>query len=526
MMKITKRISYLLTALSMIGMVGCHQQKEKKRKIVFIMTDTQRYDMLGCVNPDMKTPHLDNLAAEGMRFHHAYSTSPVCTPARSAIFTGTYPHSNGAWGNNMGMGDNIKTIGQRLSDNGMTCGYVGKWHLDGYDYFGNGVCPPGWEEDYWYDMRCYLMELSDEDKVRSRLPNTNTESIEREFTYAHRVTNRAMEFLNDKKSDDFFLVASYDEPHHPYLCPEPYASMYKDYVWHKNASHYDDLKAKPGYQVQWAEGRQLLNKDSLTITHPYFFGCNTFVDDEIGRLLDHVKKVAPDALIIYTSDHGDFLQAHSLKGKGPCVYDDVARIPFIVKWPDRIASNSINTQPVSHINIVPTILEVAGIPIDDAIEGVSLMPTLVNKDEKVQEEVFMEYGRFEVNHDGFGALQPLRAVFDGRYKLSINLMSEDELYDMQADPFEVNNLIHSAAHQKIVHQLHGKILAWMNQTRDPFRGTYWEERDWNKSFEPTWEYTHTTRSARDNGYLPRVRDYNNGLEVNQYDRQKELDKKK
>lgn len=118
----------------------------KPRQIILIMTDTQRKDMLGCYgNAEIKTPNLDKLASEGLRFERAYTCSPVCGPARSALFTGTYPHTNGSWGNSMPLGANIKTVGQRLRDRGIHTAYIGKWHLDGSDYFGLGHCPDGWD---------------------------------------------------------------------------------------------------------------------------------------------------------------------------------------------------------------------------------------------------------------------------------------------------------------------------------------------------------------------------------------------
>lgn len=505
---------------------GSISPNAEAKQIVFIMTDTQRWDMVGHVNADMKTPWLDRMAKNGMRFDLNYSTSPVCGPARSTLFTGTYPHTNGVFGNNLGLADNVRTIGERLSDNGFHCGYMGKWHLDGTDYFGNGICPAGWDPEYWYDMRMYLEELSEKDQVRSRLPHTNEDRIDADFTYAHRVSNRALDFVEKHQDKPFFMVASYDEPHHPFLCPEPYASMYKDYEWPQNASHYDDLKNKPRYQQLWAEGRQNEDKDAKKVTHPYFFGCNSFVDFEIGRVVQKVEQTCPDALIIYTSDHGDFLNAHSLKSKGPCIYDDVARVPLLVQWKDKIKKNTICNHPVSQINIVPTILEAAGMDIPDFIQGKSILKTLKHPAHKTQDEVFIEFGYFEVNHDGFGGYQPLRAVFDGRYKLSINLMSTDELYDLKTDPYEVNNLIDSEDHIQIRSKLHRKILDHMGTTRDPFRGIYWEDRSWNPDFEPTWEYTHTTRSRKDDGYYPRVKDYNTGQDVKEYVRVKELDKKK
>ena len=123
---------------------------KERKQLVFIMTDTQRYDMVSCYkDTGLKTPCIDALAASGVRYERAYTAQPVCGPARSALFTGLFPACNGSWGNSMALGDNVKTVGQRLHDSGFRCAYIGKWHLDGCDYFGNGICPDGWDEDYW-----------------------------------------------------------------------------------------------------------------------------------------------------------------------------------------------------------------------------------------------------------------------------------------------------------------------------------------------------------------------------------------
>ena len=161
--------------------------KNRKRQVVFIMTDTTRADMLGCYgNKDMITPNLDALAKDGVRFDRAYTCQPVCGPARSAIFTGLYPHSNGSITNSYPLGANVKTLGQRLSDNGIHSAYIGKWHLDGGDYFGLGVCPDGWDPDYWYDIKCYLDKLSTNERHSSRKPVNNKEQKSESFIYAYR----------------------------------------------------------------------------------------------------------------------------------------------------------------------------------------------------------------------------------------------------------------------------------------------------------------------------------------------------
>ena len=132
----------------------------KNRKVILIMTDSQRWDMVNCYRETgLKTPNLDALAAGGTRFNRAYTTQPVCQPARAGIFTGQFPHSVSGWTNSMAICDNVHTLGERLQDQGIHTAYIGKWHLDGGDYFGLGRCPKGWDPDYWYDMKNYLEEL-------------------------------------------------------------------------------------------------------------------------------------------------------------------------------------------------------------------------------------------------------------------------------------------------------------------------------------------------------------------------------
>ena len=295
--------------------------------------------MVGCYgNPKMNTPNLDRLAEEGIRYENAYTCQPVGGPARSAIFTGTFPHTNGMVTNSIAMGDNIKTIGQRLSDNNIECGYIGKWHLDGSDYFGNGHCPEGWNPDYWYDMKTYLDELSDEDKVKSRDPKESYKiDFSEKFTYAYRCSERAIKYLETYKDKDFFLSVSYDEPHGPSLCPAPFNHMYDGFKFDDCPNFQDDLSKKPFMQRLWA-GKKLhaakdeINKSSDGLS--LFLGCNSFVDYEIGRVLDKIKEVAPDAMVIFTSDHGDMLGAHRLFSKNAAAYKEVANIPLIIKGGD------------------------------------------------------------------------------------------------------------------------------------------------------------------------------------------------
>ncbi|MFI3236830.1 MAG: sulfatase-like hydrolase/transferase [Lachnospiraceae bacterium] len=494
-----------------------------KRQVVLIMTDTTRRDMVGCYGDDrMITPNIDKLASEGIRYDNAYTCQPVCGPARSALFTGTFPHTNGMVTNSIALGDNVKTVGQRLTDNGIECGYIGKWHLDGSDYFGLGTCPEGYNEKYWYDMKCYLEELSEADRVRSRISDTSfEEDMHEDFTYAHRCSNRALDYLEEFKDEEFFLTVSYDEPHGPCLCPAPYNTMYTGFTFPENPNFQDDLSKKPFMQQLWA-GEDGMKATAKELNAPskqlaLFLGCNTFVDYEIGRVIDKINEVAPNALVIFTSDHGDMLGAHRLQMKNATAYKEVANIPLIIRGG---VEDTVITEPASHIDIVPTVMDYMGLPIPKVLEGKSILAQIKDPEVKIHDTVFTEFTRYEVDHDGFGGLQIMRAAITERYKLAVNLLDTDELYDMQEDPYEVHNLILDESYAEIRNALHDELLEHMNTTRDLYRGYQWAVRPWRQDKKPSWANDGYTRQRENEEYEPRQLDYDTGLVMAEATRKK------
>ena len=319
-------------------------------------------------------------------------------------------------------------------------------------------------------------------------------------------------------NDDFLLVVSYDEPHGPCVCPRPFSEMYRDFVFPGGPNVGDTLANKPEEQRVWAGDR--LNRKLPPYKSPDFFGSFSFADSEIGRVLDQIDKSAPQALVMYTADHGAFLDAHRLVDKGPAMYEEITRIPLLMRWPGSAPANSVCRHPVSHIDIVGTLMEIYGHEVPKSLEGKSMLGTFRDPAVKPRDHVFIEFGRYEVDHDGFGGFQPIRCVSDGRYKLAVHLLTSDELYDLETDPGEMTNLIHSPAHAGRRNELHDRLLAWMDETRDPFRGYYWERRDWRLDVKVSWAHHGMTRQREDDGYEPRQLNYDTGLTMKDAARRK------
>jgi uncharacterized sulfatase len=255
-----------------------------------------------------------------------------------------------------------------------------------------------------------------------------------------------------------------------------------------------------------------------------FLGCNSFVDYEIGRVLDQIQKVAPDAMVIFTSDHGDMLGFHHLQAKNAAFYQEITNIPLLIKPATSNERNQgvVVDYPASHIDITPTVLDFFNLPIPKLLEGKSMLAQIDNPEIRINDHVFCEFTRYEVDHDGFGGLQMMRSITDGRWKLTINLMDIDELYDLESDPHEVVNRIGDDSCRDIRNRLHDLLVEHMDETRDVYRGYQWVARPWRSDRVPTWQNSGLTRQRENEEYEPRQWDYDTGLPMEEAVRGKKL----
>ncbi len=496
------------------------ERQIERPNIVLIMTDSQGLQMVGYEGHGIvETPHLDRLAAQSVRFNRAYNSCPLCTPARAALFSGQVPQVAGPWANDLPLGSGVSHMGDYFAGAGYDTAYVGKWHLDGTDYFGSGVPASGWNADAWFDGRNYLSTLTPEERQRWRngLPDAasiHRHGVTREWTWAGGITDRAIDFLSRDHHKPFLLVASYDEPHGPSVCPPPFCDMYTDQPYRLPPSYADSLENKPEHHRLWAQ-RQNLDPTTTTRSQPLYLGATSFVDDEIGRILAEVdRRHAADTIVVFTSDHGHYMGAHRLDGKGPALYEEVVRIPLLMRVPvDGLAGSSVR-EPVSHLDVLPTLMSLSGIAVPPALHGAAIFhrappdpaaarrrgrrchsseeppphdpvfPTVERA--PVRTSAFSGFDRFSISHDSWFGLIPIRAVVTERYKLVVNLHQSDELYDLSDDPHEMTNRIDDASLYSVREELFDEILTEMDRVRDPFRGPEWLSRSWRSVSAPGW----------------------------------------
>lgn len=483
-----------------------------KPHIVFITTDTQDRDMLSCFpggreRAGVATPHLDAFADRAVRFHTAITPCPLCTPARTSWHTGLPPHHHGALGNGIPLRRDIPFVAERLNAAGYQSHHFGKWHVgaDGYYQTGSGG---GFDPETWYGIGEFMDEVGRDGP--NRFGGWNRGFEDPEYCLAHRITDRALATARERVDQGpLYLCVEYDEPHGPYICPPPYRGSLRGIDLPSPPWSEGDMAGKPSLQRAIAAGLRERWGDGPAPYYRHYYECNAYVDSEIGRLTTGLSEMlGENVLMIFTSDHGDHLGQFGLGPKGPTLYDTTIRVPLLVRSPGAPSGGADVRTPVSLLDVVATMLDFGGAdPVEDrAADGQSLRMVLTDpqRTEPVRDAAFAEYHRFGRGFDAVGGFYPIRGVRTEDWKLVINLLDRDELYDLRNDPHERENRIDDPACTATRDELHDRILKRMDRQQDDFRGRSWAERPWRtgRSFpvEPLsatgwrdrWEVDHFT----------------------------------
>lgn len=414
-----------------------------KPNVVVFFTDQQRWDTTGIHgNPLGLTPNLDRMAKFGTDVHYSFTCQPVCGPARSCLQTGLYATATGCTHNGIPLPEGSRTLAHYFNEAGYKTGYIGKWHLAHEE----PVSEPK-RGGYQYWLGSELLEFLS-DSYSTYLYNNDNEPV---FLPGYRVdamTDAAVRFIADNRHDPFFMFVSYLEPHHQnhldnYPAPDGYDEQYHG-QWTP-----PDLAALGGSAHQHLGG---------------YYGMVKRLDEALGRVLDALKSLglSDNTIVLFTSDHGNHFKTRNTEYKRSC-HDSSIRVPTVIQGPGFQAGGTLQ-ELVSLIDLPPTLLDAAGIPIPAHMQGKSLLPLVQRQKVDWQEEVFVQISEAQVG----------RAIRTKRFKYSVHAPEldgwkigssdtyvEEHLYDLHADPYELTNLIGMEAFRETTKELRERLVRRM-----------------------------------------------------------------
>lgn len=441
------------------------KMKENRPNVIVFMTDHQRGDTV-LQSSVCKTPNVDRFRSRAVTFTHAYCPSPHCCPARATFFSGLYPSGHGVWNNvgvsntlSRGLFHDVRLFSQDLKDSGYKLYFSGKWHVSaeqGPDQFGFEPIfhdlstyhkyPHCADVAEWnlYTQRPHTVDTGAEERTQGRIIREGYEEYIQygvnESPYKDReVTQAALDQLDKMDgSEPFFLFVGTVGPHDPYCCPQRFIDMYTLDEIPLPESFDDDMLDKPAMYRRTKERYAQLTQEEHRESIRRFYAFCSYEDYLFGQIVDKVdeRNLMDNTLILYLSDHGDYVGSHGLWAKGiPCFREAYHICSLIGGGPVANPGRTENAL-VSLADYAPTFLELAGIPENRYFAGRSLVPFI--KSEKPADWRTECYTQTNGN-EAYGIQ---RSVWDDHYKYVFNAFDYDELYDLQADPCEMHNLLY------------------------------------------------------------------------------------
>ena len=495
MINSTNRIIILLTFLVII-ITSCTSEKRtplKKPNIIYIMADdltTQAISAYGGIYKDIApTPNIDRVAKEGMLFQDVLVTNSICGPSRAAILTGNYSNLNGYYKNESGgkFDDSKWTFPQEFQKNGYKTSLFGKWHL--------GTEPVG------FDTFKYHNSAGQQGNYWNPLYNDNGKNVKEKGYATNLSTDFALTWLDSTKvsEEPFLMVLQYKAPHRPWH-PDtkyeklwddiemPYPSTFNDSYEGREKTAGDtemtmeyfsrrDMKLerpkglKRKERIKWdfygAKAGEIVQPEEMSEVEGKkwryqnyikdYLACVKSVDDNIGRVLTYLKEnnLEENTIIVVTSDQGFYLGDHGFFDKR-FIYEESLRMPFMVRYPERIKAGSVNEDIITNIDFAPTLLELAGITTTQKMQGISFVPVLEgNTPNDWQDAMYYHYYEFPFWHH----VQPHYGIRTQKYTLAHFYYNIDvwELYDLEKDPSQMNNIYEDPNYNTVVTELKVKL---------------------------------------------------------------------
>lgn len=488
--------------------------------ILLITSDQQHWNTLGAVNPDIRTPHLDRLAAQGTLFSRAYCPNPTCTPTRASVLTGKYPSQHGAWTLGTRLPESEPTLGGYLQSAGYRTGLVGKAHFQPLrsteEHVSLEAYPTLQDLDFWKNFHgpyygfehvelarnhtseahvgqhyaLWLQERCGDDWRRyfraptGTLPDEaeHTWAIPEELHYNAWIAERTTALIDEhrRRDEPFFLWASFFDPHPPYLVPEPWDRMYDPQQLDvpegsagehdRNPPHFGLTQRQDPDFSPWRETGHYLHGLHSHLRPPEerrrlvatYYGMVSMLDEYVGVILDRLEEqgLAENTIVVFTTDHGHFFGQHGLQAKGPFHYEDLLRVPLIARWPGRVPAGAVSPALQSLVDLAPTLLGLAGLEVPPDMTGVDQRRVWSGEATSLRDHVLCEF------HHEPTTVQ-LRTYVDERYKLTVYYRREyGELFDLRDDPGETHNRWDDPDFAQLKSDLLLRFL-WAELGRDP-----------------------------------------------------------
>lgn len=460
------------------GRPGAPRPDGHRPNILLIYSDQHRYDCVGANgHPFLQTPNLDRLANEGVNFSRAFCPIPVCIPSRNSLAHGQWPGEHQAianWGTEAPWParEGLPSYSQVLRESGYFLAHVGKWHVhpqqSPLEYGFHEHVPEAGAYEAWRAASGIPPRPRENGWFGELDPHVGPEGSRTAWG-----ADRVLAFLEAAGERDapFFIQWDTDGPHLPNVVPEPYYSLYPPGEIPPWPSFPDPLIGKPYVQAQqrrtwkvegwsWEQWAPIVSRYLAEVT---------LLDAQIGRILEALERLgmAEDTLVVYSTDHGDLCGGHGMVDKHFIMYEDVTRVPLIVRWPGRAVPASRCDAFVSHnVDLATTFCEAAGALVPGTFRGQSLLPLLAGERDNGRQDIFCMY------HGNQFGLYSQRMVRDARFKYVWNATAEDELYDLLLDPGELRNLATDPAYRDELARLRQRTVAWMQETHDPLLNSW------------------------------------------------------
>ena len=444
-----KMITAVLGLLASSLLTSAFAAPSRRPNIVYLFADQWRASATGYAgDPNVKTPQLDRLARLGVRFENAVSVCPVCTPYRAALMTGRYPTSTGMFLNDVYLPDEALCMAEILRPAGYATGYIGKWHLDAHGRHAFVAPERRQGFEYWKAGEC------DHEYTNSHYYAGN--SPQKRFWEGYDAfaqTRDAQQFIRDHAKGDqpFLLVVSYGVPHFPLdTAPPEYQALYPP----------ESLKLPPNVP-------EAMSKAARRELSGYYAHC-TALDKCVGEVIQTLEDtgIAENTLLVFTSDHGDMMGSQGVRPRTKQVqWAESSRVPFLLRYPAlKNQEGRVIKTPISTPDILPTLLGLAEVAIPRAIEGEDLSG-LIRKagPERDRAALFMAVA------PSIPAAQEYRGIRTIGYTYVRNLAGPWLLFDHQADPYQMKNLVNDPARAGLQREMDARLQAELKKIGDELR---------------------------------------------------------